>query len=89
MYYTMVMPHLILARKRREDDVANNKTIARRLDQWIKSAIDSQFLEAKSIKERMSRTKTNDLLMKAKNLINRCHQETFPMPFEFLQRKRR
>ena len=53
----MVIPHLILARTRMEDDASNNKTIARRLDQWTNWDIDSLFLEAKSVQERMSRTK--------------------------------
>ena len=57
MYCATVMPHLILAKTRTEDDASNNKTIARRLDQWINWGIDSLFLEAKAIQERMSRTK--------------------------------
>ena len=52
----MMMPHL-LERARTEDDASNNKTIARRLDQWIKWDIDSLLLEAKSIQEFMSSTK--------------------------------
>ena len=59
MYCAMVMPHLIRARIRTEDDVSNNKTIARPLYQWIKWDIDSLFLDAKAIHERMSRTKAN------------------------------
>ena len=57
IYCPMVMPHLILARTRMEDDAAYNKTVAGRLDQWIKWDIDSLFLETKVIQERMSRTK--------------------------------
>ena len=57
MYCAMVLPHLILAITRTEDDASNNKTIARQLDQWIKWDIDSLFLEAKTIQERISRTK--------------------------------
>ena len=49
---------LILARAITEVDASNNKTIERRLDQWIKWDIDSLFLEAKSIQEGMKRTKT-------------------------------
>ena len=54
----MVMPHLILASKRTKDDNSNNKTITRWLDHWIKCHIDCLFLEAKTIQELMSRTKT-------------------------------
>ena len=57
MYCAMVMPHLILARTKMEDDASNNKTIARRLDQWTKWDVDSLFLEEKSVTERISRTK--------------------------------
>ena len=57
MYFEMVMPHLILARTRTEDDALNNKTIARWLDQWLKWDIDSLLLKAKNIQECMSRTK--------------------------------
>ena len=58
MYCAMVISHLILAKTKTKDDASNNKTIARRLDQWVKWDIDSLFFEAKAIKERMSRTKT-------------------------------
>ena len=57
MYCAMVLPHLILAITRTEDDASNNKTIARQLDQWIKWDIRSLFLEANAIQERMNRTK--------------------------------
>ena len=53
----MVMPLLILERTRAEDEASNNKTIARRLSQWIKWDIGSLFLEAKAIQDGMSRTK--------------------------------
>ena len=58
MYCAMVIPHLILAKTKTKDDASNNKTIARRLDQWVKLDIDSLFFGAKAMKERMSRTKT-------------------------------
>ena len=58
MYCAMVISHLILAKTKTKDDASNNKTIARRLDQWVKLDIDSLFFEAKAMKERMSRTKT-------------------------------
>ena len=41
MYCAMVMPLLILARIRTEDDAKNIQTIARRLYQWIKWDTDS------------------------------------------------
>ena len=50
------MPHPIPAGT--EDDASNNKTLARRLEQWIKWIIDSLFLKAKAIQERMRRTKS-------------------------------
>ena len=67
MYCAMVMSHLILARTRTEDDAAINKTIARRLDQWVKWDIDSLLVEAKVIQERMSELKQNNLLLNKKD----------------------
>ena len=58
MYCAMVILNFILANTRTEDDASNNKTIARRLDQWVKWDIDSLFFEAKAIKERRCKTKT-------------------------------
>ena len=57
MYCAMVMPDIILAGTRTEDDESNNKTIARLLNPRIKLDIDSLFLEAKSIQERMCKIK--------------------------------
>ena len=36
IYAAMVMPHLILARTKSSNDGSINKTVSRRLDQWIK-----------------------------------------------------
>ena len=49
MYCAMVMPHLIIAITRTEDDVGPF--------QWIKWDLDSLFLEATAIQERINRTK--------------------------------
>ena len=65
MYCAMMMPHLIFASTRTKVDASNNKAIARRSDQWIKWDIDSLFLEAKIIQERMSR-------IKAKRSVDVC-----------------
>ena len=59
LYRAMVIPHLILTRTRKEDDTSNNKTVEGRLYQWLKSDIEFLFPEAKSIQQRMSRTKAN------------------------------
>ena len=86
------MPHLILARTKTENDASNNKSIARRLAQWINWDRDFLFLEAKANQERMSRTKKqkqSNLLMNKKNLINTCQQEKLPMPFRVLQKTRK
>ena len=89
MYCSMVMPHLILARTRTEVDAVNNKTIARRLHQWIKWDIDSLFLEAKAIQERMSSTKAKRSVDEYKEFDKYLSTGKISMPFEVLERKRK
>ena len=60
----MVIPRLIFARTRTEDYASNNKTIARRSDQWIKWDIESLFHEAKAIQESLSKTKAEGSVKK-------------------------
>ena len=89
MYCAMVMPHLILARTRTVDYASYNKTIARQLDQWIKWDIDSMFLKAKTIQERMSKTKTKRSVDDYNEYDKYMLTGKFPIPFEVLQTKRK
>ena len=89
MYCAMVISHLILAKTKTKDDASNNKTIARRLDQWVKLDIDSLFFEAKAMKERMSRTKTKRYVDEYKENNKYMSTGKIPLQFEVLQKKRK
>ena len=79
------MPHLIL--ERTKDDASNHKTIARLLDQWINLDIDSLFPQAKTIRERISKTKQKRSVDENKKFEKHISTEKFPMPFDVLQKK--
>ena len=64
------MLHLIIARKRKEDDASNNKTIAKRLDQWKKRSILYRFLPETVIWKRISRKEAKRLIDEYKEFPN-------------------
>ena len=53
MIFTMIMPHLLLARFKSENNASITKTLSRRLDLWIRCKFDDLFIEAKALQERL------------------------------------
>ena len=53
MICTMIMPHLLLAISKSENDASITKTLSRRLDLWIRCEFDDLFLEAKALPGRL------------------------------------
>ena len=57
MIAAMLMPQMILARTKTDQDSSCNETIARRLESWLLCDIEFLFHEAKSIQERLCSSK--------------------------------
>ena len=53
MICTMIMPHLLLARSKSENDASITKTLSRRLDLWIRCKFNYLFIEAKALQEHL------------------------------------
>ena len=53
MIFTMIMPFLLLASCKTENDASINKNLSRSLDQSIKFKFYDLFIEAKALQERL------------------------------------
>ena len=83
----MVMPHLILARTKSSNDGSINKTVSRRLDQWIKGEYEELYTEAKALQDRLTKTRAKRAYNELKEFDQNMTEGKFQMPSEAFRTK--